>query len=198
MVSCFNFYVPGCHQSGTSFCMFINSTLLFCELPVDTLNPFFKSDYLCFFRLSILSTYFCQILPKQTQFMALLCSKLPVALSRICTTLEYATGPCSVALIRLWAENQIQTRTLSSSSSRLDLRTLNSNPKDTQLAQSQASSTHHAPSLECLPPISTFHLNATFSAILLLSSQLKAGFASESQVKLYLSSGIYYFSFCHV
>lgn len=128
-------------------------------------------------------------------FMVLLCSKLPVALSRICTTLEYATGPCSVALIRLWAENQTQPRTLSSSSSRL---ALNSNLKDTQLDQSQASSTHHAPSLECLPPISTFHLNATFSAIRLLSSQLKAGFASESQVKLYLSSGIYYFSFCHV
>lgn len=39
MVSCFNFYVPDYHQSGTSLCMLLNSSLLFCELPVHRLQP---------------------------------------------------------------------------------------------------------------------------------------------------------------
>lgn len=65
----------------------------------------------------------------------------------------------------------------------------------TQLTLSQAYCTHHALGLECLPPISTFPLNATFSVTVLIS---KLDLPLNGQVKLYLSSGIYHFSFCSI
>lgn len=154
------------HWSWTSFHIFGHLGFLFCELPVDILNPFF---FFFNWRSFLWFVHTVNLLlpdPKQTQIMALLCSGLLAALSRTHTAYNLLSGPG-------WP---VGWKPSSAWDTQLHL--LQPYPphtwtpaQETPLALSQASCTHRTLRREHLPRISTFHLNATFSVIVTLAPQ---------------------------